>query len=247
MAKGLSTLDIDARERLIVALGFETIDEARGLVEQLGDAAYFYKVGWELLLATGIHGGYVELIRDLGEVYRKKVMADLKLLEIPETVRRTIRQLRAYRPEFVTFHAQEYAAIEAAVEEKNGTKVLAVTVLTSMAERDLQLQGIDNKTIEEVVRWRAKEAFTLGCDGVISSGQEAQMLRREFGYENFLVATPGIRDDHSPKDDQKRRVTVEEAFENGADYIVVGRPITREPDPRAAALAVQARIAALFP
>jgi orotidine-5'-phosphate decarboxylase len=249
MGTGLSTLKVPARERLIVALDYETIEEARDLVDRIGDAVDFYKVGWELMLTSSeAFGGYVNLIRDLGKDYGKKVMADLKILDIPETVRRTMRQLKQFdNVEFVTFHAQEYAAIEAAVEEKNGARVLAVLLLTSMTEKDLELQGIKDMTVEEVVLHRAAEALVLQCDGVISSGQETQALRARFGYENFVITTPGIRDKDAPKDDQKRRATVEEAFQNGSDYIVIGREIRDAADPRAAAEAIQERIASIFP
>jgi orotidine-5'-phosphate decarboxylase len=244
---GLSTLDIPARERLIVALDVETIEEAFTLVERLGDAVEFYKVGWELILSAGSRGGYVELIRALKTHYNKRVMADLKLHEIPETVSRALRQLHPYNVDFVTFHAQEIEAIKAAVAEnrERDTKVLAVTVLTSMDVRDLKLQGIDNKTVEEVVLHRAAESLDLGVDGVIASGRELEGLRTKFGYENFVIATPGIRDEDSAPDDQKRRMTIEQAFLKGADFVVVGRPITRDDEPREAALKYQARIAAL--
>ena len=240
---GLSTLEAPAHERLIVALDVGTTDEARALVESIGDAVDFYKVGWELILSAG---GYVELIRDLAEQYGKKVMADLKLHDIPETVRRAMRQLEPYHVDFVTFHAQEYAAIEAAIGERNGARVLAVTVLTSMDKRDLELQGIDNKTVDEVVLHRAAEALALGVDGVVSSDAKPQLLREKLGYEDFVIVTPGIRDSDALPDEQKRSCSVETAFKNGSDYIVVGRPITRAANPRDAALAHQRRIAAVF-
>jgi orotidine-5'-phosphate decarboxylase len=241
MASGQSALVVDPRERLIVALDVETAADANQLVETLGDEVVFYKVGWELLLT----GEYMTLVRELSETHHKHVFADLKVHEIPMTVRRAIRQLRDYHVDFVTLHAQEGAAIAAAVEEKNGIKVLAVTVLTSLDQDDLLADGIRD-TMEQVVLNRAGRALKLGCDGVISSGHEVPALREAYG-KGILVVVPGIRGDKSAPDDQKRTVDVEEAFANGADYIVVGREIRDASDPRAKAAEIQARIAALFP
>lgn len=243
VAKGQSTLEVPARERLIVALDVETGKNARALVETLGDEVEFYKVGWELLLS----GDYMELIRTLRNDYDKRVFADLKMHEIPETVRRAMIQLRDYHVDFVTLHGHEAAAIQAAVEEKakNGVKVLAVTVLTSLDQDDLLNDGI-RETVENVVLNRAGRALKLGCDGVISSGLEVPALREAYGG-GILVVVPGIRGENSTPDDQKRTVDVETAFANGADYIVVGREIRDSADPRAAAAAIQQRIAALFP
>jgi orotidine-5'-phosphate decarboxylase len=242
MASGQSRLDVPARERLIVALDVETGTAARRLVELLGDAVEFYKVGWELVLS----GDYMTLVRALSEEYDKKVFADLKFHEIPMTVRRAMRQLRPYHVEFVTLHAQETAAISAAVEEKNGNgiKVLAVPVLTSLDQEDLRADGIRG-TVEEVVLSRTARALKAGCDGVISSGLEVPAIREQFG-DGLVVVVPGIRGEKSDPDDQKRTVAVEQAFANGADYIVVGREIRDAPDPRAAALQIQERIAAAF-
>jgi orotidine-5'-phosphate decarboxylase len=172
------------------------------------------------------------------------VFADLKLYDIPETVSRAVANLRASGANFVTVHGHR-SVMEAAEREKGPMKVLAVTVLTSFDQRDLDEMGA-TKTLEQLVLARARGAAETGCDGVIASGLEAARLKAEFGGR-LLVVTPGIRPAvNTPADDQKRTVDVAQAFANGADYIVVGRPIRSAPDPRAAALAVQQTISKVF-
>jgi orotidine-5'-phosphate decarboxylase len=231
---------IPARERLIVALDVPSAGEARALVERLGDAVHFYKVGLELFSA----GGYFELIEWL-RGRGCKVFADLKLYDIPETVRRAVANLRASGATFLTVHGHR-SVMEAAAAEKGALKILAVTVLTSFDKRDLEEMG-STRTIEELVLARAKGAADSGCDGVIASGMEAPALKNAFG-DRLLVVTPGIRPvADRPADDQKRAVDAAQAFAGGADYIVVGRPVRQAPDPRSAALALQASIRAAFP
>jgi orotidine-5'-phosphate decarboxylase len=231
---------IPREERLIVALDVPSAAEARALVETLGDAARFYKIGLELFCAEG----YFELARWL--VARgNKVFADLKLYDIPETVRRAVANLRGCGASFLTVHGHR-SVMEAAVKEKGAMKVLAVTVLTSFDERDLQEMGA-TKSVEALVLARAGGAAQAGCDGVIASGMEAARLKAAFG-SRLLVVTPGIRPvDHQASDDQKRTVDVAQAFSSGADYIVVGRPIRQAGDPRAAAQAMQRTIQGIFP
>jgi orotidine-5'-phosphate decarboxylase len=225
---------ISRNERLIVALDVPTPKEARALAEKLGDAVRFYKIGLELFTAEG----YFELLSWLTG-RGNKVFADLKLYDIPETVRRAVANLRTTGATFLTVHGHR-SVMEAAAREKGGMKILAVTVLTSFDQRDLEGLG----TVEQVVLARAKAAVETGCDGVIASGLEAKALKKEF-KDRLLVITPGIR----PKaagDDQKRTVDVAQAFANGADYIVVGRPVRDAPDPRKAAEAIQATISTIF-
>jgi orotidine-5'-phosphate decarboxylase len=237
--KLLSTKPIPPRERLIVALDVPAAAEARRLVATLGDAVHFYKLGLELLVA----GGYFELVREL-TAHDKRVFADLKLFDVPETVRSAVRQLRGRGADFVTVHGND-AILEAACREKGETKVLAVTALTSLDKGDLQDLGF-HCDVHELVLSRARRALALGCDGVISSGLEAVALRQELG-PRFLVVVPGIRPvENRSDDDQKRVTTPEQAFLAGADYVVVGRPIRSAPEPRAAALAIQETIARLF-
>jgi len=229
---------IPRAERLIVALDVATPDEAKALVERLGDAARFYKVGLELFMA----GGYFELLEWL--VKRgNKVFVDLKFFDVPETVRRAVANLRGRGVSFSTVHGNQ-AMMEAAAQEKGEVKILAVTVLTSLDRGDLDDLGF-SCDLERLVLSRARRALQAGCDGVVSSGLEARKLKAEF-QDRLLVVTPGIRPVKN-EDDQKRTVDVAQAFANGADYIVVGRPIRSAADPRAAAQAIQRSIAAIFP
>jgi orotidine-5'-phosphate decarboxylase len=229
---------IPRAERLIVALDVPTPREARALVERVGDAACFYKLGLELFMA----GGYFELLEWL--VQRgNKVFVDLKFFDVPETVRRAVANLRGRGVSFATVHGNQ-AMMEAAAQEKGEVKILAVTVLTSLDRGDLDDLGF-SCDVERLVLSRARRAMQAGCDGVISSGLEAQKLKAEF-QDKLLVVTPGIRPVKN-EDDQKRTVDAAQAFANGADYIVVGRPIRSAADPRAAAQALQRTIAAIFP
>ena len=215
-------------------------DRARALADDLGDAVSFYKLGLELMMS----GGYFELLQWMLE-RDKKVFADLKFFDIPATVGSAVRQLKDRGANFVTVHGNQ-SIMEAAAENKGEElKVLAVTVLTSLDRGDLDDLGF-NCDVEALVVSRARRAFEAGCDGVISSGLEAPMLREQVDNK-LLVVTPGIRPvDNKPSEDQKRVVTVEKAFSNGADYIVVGRPIRDAESPRAAAEAMQQTIAAQF-
>ena len=233
----LSKKPIATKQRLIFALDVPSNDQARALVDALGESVHFYKLGLELFM----FGGYVEMVRSLIH-QNKKVMVDLKFFDVPETVRSAVRQLTKSQAIFATVHGNE-DILKAACEEKGRLKILAVTALTSLDEKDINDLGFpcDVKTL---VLSRARRALAVGCDGVISSGLEAPALRECLG-EQFLIVTPGIRP-VTNTDDQKRTVDVEEAFRNGADYIVIGRHIRDAPDPRAAAEAFQSRIGALF-
>ncbi len=211
-------------------------DEARRLTETLGDSVTFYKIGLELMMS----GGYFELLDWMLE-RDKRVFCDLKFFDIPATVGKAVRQLKDRGASFVTVHGNQ-SIMEAAAENKGDSlKVLGVTVLTSLDRGDMDDLGFDCD-IEALVLSRARRALEAGCDGVISSGLEVAKLRENVD-EKLLVITPGIRPvDNKPEGDQKRVVTVETAFSNGADYIVVGRPIRDAADPRAAAEAIQASI-----
>jgi orotidine-5'-phosphate decarboxylase len=231
-------MSIRREERLIVALDVATPQEARALVERIGDGARFYKVGLELFMA----GGYFELIDWL--VGRgAKVFVDLKFFDVPETVRRAVANLRGRGITFATVHGNQ-SMMQAAAREKGDVKILAVTALTSLDRGDLDDLGF-SCDVARLVLSRARRAIEAGCDGVISSGLEAQALKSEF-KDRLLVVTPGIRPVDNQADDQKRTVDVAQAFANGADYIVVGRPIREAADPRAAAEAIQRTIATIF-
>jgi orotidine-5'-phosphate decarboxylase len=236
----LSTKAIPPEERLIFALDVPSVEEAKRLVERLDDAVQFYKVGLELLGT----GAYFELIEWLAR-QEKKVFADLKLFDVPETVCSAVRRLRDWPITLTTIHAGSAAILEAACREKGDLKILAVTVLTSLSQEDLRAMGIHGD-VHEVVLARARQAVDLGCDGLVASGLEAHALRESLG-EAPLIVTPGIRPaENRPADDQKRVVTVEQALRNGADYIVVGRPIRNAPDPYEAAMQIRGVIEGLF-
>ncbi|MDC0178254.1 orotidine-5'-phosphate decarboxylase [Woeseiaceae bacterium] len=230
---------IPVNERLIFAMDVPNCDQARALVEELGDSVIFYKLGLELMMS----GSYFELIEWMLK-RNKKVFADLKFFDIPATVGSAVRQLKHRGVSFVTVHGNQ-SIMEAAADNKgNDLKVLAVTVLTSLDRGDLKDLGFDCN-VETLVVSRARRALEAGCDGVISSGLEVSMLREHVGRK-LLVITPGIRPvDNLPCSDQKRIVTVEQAFSKGADYIVIGRPIRDADSPRAVADAIQQTIAGL--
>lgn len=231
---------IAREERLIVALDVADAEQAKSLVQRLGDSVRFYKVGLELFMS----GGVFELIAWLAN-RGNRVFADLKFFDIPETVAAAVRGLRDRGVTFATVHGNQ-AMLEAAGAAKGDVKILAVTLLTSLDQGDLDDLGF-RCDVESLVLSRARRALEAGCDGVISSGMEAPVLKRELG-DRLLVVTPGIRPvQNRPGDDQKRTVDVAQAFANGADYIVVGRPVRQAADPRAAAQAIQATIAGVFP
>ena len=236
----MTSKNIPAKDRLIFAMDVPDCDRARSLAEELGDAVTFYKIGLELMMS----GGYFELMDWMIE-RDKKVFADLKFFDIPATVGSAVRQLKDRGATCVTVHGNQSIMEAAAANKGDNLKVLAVTVLTSLDRGDLDDLGFQCD-VEDLVLSRARRALESGCDGVISSGLEAPKLREYVG-EKLLVITPGIRPvDNKPTGDQKRVVSVEQAFENGADHIVVGRPIRDADSPRAAAEGIQATIAAAF-
>ena len=230
-------LDIPSRERLIFALDVADASAARKLVEQLGEAVHFYKIGLELFMA----GEYFPLL-DWLVARQKKVFVDLKFFDVPATVAAAVRQLRNRGVTFTTVHGNQ-SIMEAAAAAKGDVKVLGVTVLTSLDQGDLDDLGF-KCDVQQLVLSRARRALEAGCDGVISSGLEAQLLRQHID-PRLLVVTPGIRPvENRASDDQKRVVSVEQALQYGADYIVVGRPIRDATDPKAAAALVQRQVEA---
>ena len=235
----LSTKAIDPRDRLIFALDVPTLDEARAWIERLGDAVTFYKIGLEFCMS----GDYFALLAEL-KGRGKKVFADLKFSDVPATVRGAVANLARHGADFCTLHGTS-GVYRAVVPVRGTMRLLAVTVLTSVDESEVREMGWSG-AVEELVSLRARRAIDAGIDGLICSGQEAARLRRELG-PGPLIITPGIRaTTERGSDDQKRTMTLADAFQNGADHIVVGRPIRHAPDPRAAAEAMQDEIAALF-
>jgi len=221
----------DAGERLIVALDFDSADAAVRLVEQLEGLVSFFKVGMELQLAEGMKP--VDYLISKG----KKVFLDLKYFDVPETVERAVRRAASLGVTFLTIHGPG-RNVEAAVRGRgeSALKLLSVTVLTSLDACDIQEMGYPC-SVEDLVLFRAKKAVEAGCDGVIASGVEAAKIRTAVGNK-LLIVTPGIRPQGMPKQDQKRAVEPSEAIRAGADYLVVGRPITHQTDPYGAAQSV---------
>lgn len=229
---------IPVSERLIFALDVDSVSEAERWLERLGTQVHFYKVGLQLFLAGGFP--VIELIRRHGH----QVMVDLKFFDIPETVALAVRALKNSGATFITVHGNE-PILRAAVQERGNTKILAVTVLTSFDESDMRELGLTG-TIEELVYQRARKALRIGCDGVVSSGLEAVRLREALG-DQLLIVTPGIRpgtNDVIQEDDQKRIASAYQAIRNGADYVVVGRPIRDASDPVSVVKQLQDQIAA---
>ena len=232
--------NITTKDRLIFALDVPDCEVAKNLVQELGDSVNFYKLGIELMMT----GDYFDLL-DWMLSKEKKVFADLKFFDIPATVGAAVNRLKNRGASFVTVHGNQ-SIMEAAAENKGDhLKVLAVTALTSLDRGDLDDLGFDCD-VGDLVLSRARRALEAGCDGVISSGMEVAKLRQQIDNK-LLVITPGIRPvDNKPSEDQKRVVTVTQAFKNGADYIVVGRPIRDASDPRASAELIQNSIADCF-
>jgi orotidine-5'-phosphate decarboxylase len=224
------------KDRLIVALDLPGTAPAEALIARLGDSVTFYKIGYQLAYAGGL-----SLVRPLAEA-GKKVFVDLKLHDIGNTVARGVESLSSLGVTFLTVHAYPQTMQAAvAARGKSGPKILAVTVLTSYDEADVQAAGY-RLNLADLVAMRARQAKALGVDGIVCSPEEASALRAIVGDQISLV-TPGIRPAGSSSGDQKRIMTPGRAIAAGADYLVVGRPVVEAADPRAAAESIQAEIA----
>ncbi len=222
-------------ERLILALDLPTIAEAEDLVNRLEGTVHFYKIGLQLLSVGGMD--LARRLKDQGH----KVFLDWKLHDIPATVEKAARNIAALDADLLTVHATPQVMTAAAQGVADtATRVLGVTVLTSLGAEDLQALG-HNQSAEDLVLARAEQAIAAGIAGVVSSPQETPMLRTRFA-DRLMLVTPGIRPTGSAKGDQKRAMTPAEAIHNGADYLVIGRPISASPEPKAAAQAIQNEI-----
>jgi orotidine-5'-phosphate decarboxylase len=217
---------IDARDRLIVALDLENAAQAREMAQSLDGVVTFFKIGLTLQLAPGIE----DVIRGL-IANHKRVFLDYKYYDIAATLTKAVARAVELGVSFLTLHGSS-GCIQGAIKGRGSSdlKLFVVTVLTNMDKTDIAELGYSDHTVEQLVLHRARKALEAGCDGVIASGQEAKSIKQLGG--KLLVITPGIRPDGYPEDDQKRRTTPTDAILAGADYLVIGRPITDAPDPR---------------
>ena len=221
-------------DRLIVALDVPNVVQALDLVRRIGDAASFYKIGLGMLT-----GGGFALANELKQEQGKRVFLDLKLFDIGATIEAAVRGIASYDLDFLTVHGDPQV-VRAAQEGKSGSnlKILAVTILTSLDRDDLDANLIRAGDIHDITVERAQRALAAGADGVIASPQEAAAIRALPEAMGKLIVTPGVRPAGTDHGDQKRIETPARALANGADHIVVGRPIWMAADPKAAALAV---------
>jgi orotidine-5'-phosphate decarboxylase len=227
-----------ADDRLIVALDVPTALEGLALTERLGDAVSFYKIGLGMLT-----GGGLALARELRDEHGKRIFLDMKLFDIGATIEAAVRGIARFDLDFLTVHGDPHV-VRAAREGAGGSdlKILAVTILTSLDRKDLDAAQIKPGEIPELVTERAARAFEAGAHGVITSPQEAHLVRALPQAEGKLIVTPGVRPVGTDPGDQKRIMTPARAIAAGADHVVVGRPIHRAPDPRAAADGIVAEI-----
>ena len=227
-------------DRLIVALDVPNILHGQEMVRRIGDAACFYKIGLGMLT-----GGGLALANELKHEMGKRVFLDMKLFDIGATIEAAVRGLAQYDLDFLTVHGDPQV-VRAAAEGKRGTglKILAVTVLTSLDRNDLDANCIKPGDIHDITLERAARALEAGADGVIASPQEAAMIRALPQAAGRLIVTPGVRPAGAALGDQKRVATPAQAIADGADHIVVGRPVWAAADPRAAAQAIIAELPA---
>jgi orotidine-5'-phosphate decarboxylase len=231
---------VNAKDRLIVALDLENVEKANQMVDRLKGVVHFYKIGLTLQLAPGVEDLIRSVIRN-GD----RVFLDYKYYDIAATLTKAVARAVDLGVSFLTVHGAKQT-IQGAVKGRGSSdlKLFAVTVLTNMDQADIAELGYSDHTVEQLVLHRAKMALAGGCDGVIASGHEAQAIKA-LG-PGLLVITPGIRPDGYPEDDQKRKTTPADAIAAGADYLVVGRPITDAADPRKAAAEMIAQMQQAF-
>src|SRR5437899_5461535 len=225
---------VNAPDRLIVALDLPSIHDARALVEKLHGVVSFFKIGLTLQLADGV-GAFIQELLQQG----KRVFLDYKYLDVEETMRKAVARAASLGVTFLTIHGNG-SIVQAAVRGRgeSALKILSVTVLTSLDANDIRELGFQC-SVEELVLHRAQKSIEAGCDGVVASGREARRIRELAGSRPWRIVAPGIRPKEAPggqkQDEQKRAVSPGEAIRNGADYLVVGRPIYGHPDPKASA------------
>ena len=223
-------------DRLILALDLPNALQGLRLAKTLGDAVNFYKIGLGMLT-----GGGLALANELKDEHGKRIFLDMKLFDISATIEAAVRGLASFGHDFLTVHGDPHV-VQAARNGVGGSgmKILAVTILTSLDRADLDAALIKPGSIADLVQERAGRAFDAGADGVIASPHEATLIRALPESMGKLIVTPGVRPADAVHGDQKRVATPRQAITNGADHIVVGRPIWTAADPRAAALAIVA-------
>ena len=231
-----NALNSTADDRLIVALDVPNLLQGMELVQSLGDTVNFYKIGLGMLT-----GGGLALANELKQEHGKRIFLDMKLFDIGATVEAAVRGLSQYELDFLTVHGDPQVT-RAAAQGKGAMKILAVTILTSLDRADLDANLIKPGDIHDITLERAALAFEAGADGVIASPQEAAAIRALPQAKGRLIVTPGVRPAGAALGDQKRTATPAEALINGADHIVVGRPIWAAPNPQAAARALLASL-----
>ncbi len=226
---------MSARDRLIVPLDVPTLQDAEAMVARLGDTVSFYKIGHQLAFAGGL--GFIAELR----AEQKSVFLDMKLLDIDNTISKGVENIVKLGVQMTTLHAYP-KAMKGAVEAAQGTDLclLGVTVLTSMDDQDLQDAGYQDQAPQLVLK-RAEQASRIGMGGIVASAQEAAQIRNSI-RDDMAIVTPGIRPSGSDVGDQKRVMTPKDAISAGATHLVVGRPITAAPDPKAAAEGIIAEI-----
>ncbi len=226
-------------DRLIVALDVANAHLGLDLAQKIGDAASFYKIGLGMLT-----GGGLALARELKDEHGKHIFLDMKLFDIGATVEAAVKGLAQFDLDFLTVHGDPHV-VRAAAAGKGGSgmKILAVTILTSLDRADLDANLIKPGDMREIVQERAARALSAGADGVIASPREAALIRALPEAEGKLIVTPGVRPAGSARGDQKRVATPAQAIADGADHIVVGRPVWQADDPRGAAQAIAAELA----
>lgn len=234
-------MTLKADDRLIVALDVPNVVQGLELAARIGDAVSFYKIGLGMLT-----GGGFALANELKQEQGKRIFLDMKLFDIGATVEAAVRGLAQYELDFLTVHGDPQV-VRAAAEGRRGhaTQILAVTVLTSLDRADLDANLIKPGDLREITLERAARALEAGADGVIASPQEAALIRALPQAADKLIVTPGVRPTGSDAGDQKRIATPAQAIADGADHIVVGRPVWQAKDPRAAAEAIVAELAGL--
>ncbi|MEL6607672.1 MAG: orotidine-5'-phosphate decarboxylase [Pseudomonadota bacterium] len=232
-------MTLSADDRLIVAMDVPNVIDGLDLAAALGDSVSFYKIGLGMLT-----GGGLALANELKSEHSKRIFLDMKLFDIGATIEAAVRGIAQFDLDFLTVHGDPYV-VDAARQGAGGSdmKILAVTVLTSLDRGDLDDALIKEGAIPDLVTERAGRALAAGADGVIASPQEAALIRALPEAEGKLIVTPGVRPAGADKGDQKRTMTPAEAIAQGADHVVVGRPIWRAPDPAAAAQAILAEMA----